>query len=856
MDPSCELNGYHRLMLLISIHLTSSALVSSHICRISDDKKFANCSNLGLTEIPNHFPRSVKQIDLSNNYIKKVPNKAFHKLLFLRSVILDNNNIKQLKSKAFIGPLSLEYLSLRNNSLKLDNVSFHQNVFKPLTNLHTLDISNNLKRHCKILELSQPQHYPDEEFGYLRKLRRLTIDLYPLPVFGEGFRKMQNLDSIIFDKCFLRRLENSTFQNISVSIREFHMTNCFGIGSRIGIAAFEHFTKLRVLNLRATQISLTSALLMLYSFRNRTMDVIDFYQVNSNLLLNGNQDAVILTENITVYLKTICVKKLNLGFNAIVQVKRKSFFELSRFAICVEHLVLSGNSVHSISDLKTEIFALLFFASRLNIQTIEYSYAPVEFPVYYVAPSHFAIEKNETITRPTSYAIDSGCEKTLAIPLPPKLKTILLSHVIGYINLCNVTLHTNNVETFDFSYTLLQNAQLMINGLTNIRNVDVSGIDIAKSLLLFFESIPNVRNLIAEDTNLDRFFSNTQTKNIFQHNTKIESFDISYNHLTEVPCYLTSKMENLKSINLSFNLLKEFPSILLESKNLSSIDLSNNKLLGLNKTVTDWLDKQNTEGQMKIYLQGNVMLCTCDYMHFINWLIQTDVWLDHGGNYICTLTNGTQSTTGKVKRNFHEIFINCKSKFWLIFSIVFVCIVTLVLIASIISFRLRWRILYFFYRHCYSGYRHLREADDMQYDYDAFVAYSGDEYEWICSKFRQTLEVDNSLKLCLHDRDFAVGESILQNIINSICKSRKVIIDATPGYLRSRWFEFEVEMSKLEMFDRPYENGVIVIIRNGTKPSDMPSLLKSIWKSITCVIFEEGDTEDIFFRRLVTALKD
>ncbi|KAJ8315679.1 hypothetical protein KUTeg_007829 [Tegillarca granosa] len=573
--------------------MDQNRLVSSHVCRISDDKTFVNCSYLKLKQIPKHFPKNVKRIDLSNNYIETVPNKAFHKLSLLKYVTLDNNNIKRLNSKAFTGSLALEYLSLKNNKLTLDNVSFRREVFKPLTKLRTLDISNNVKGDCEQLKMSQHQRYPDVEFGYLRNLQRLSMDLYPLPLFGE----------------------------------EFHMTNCIEISSRVGIAAFNHFTRLRVFNLRSTQISIASALALLYAFRNRTMDV------NSNLLLNGNQDAVILTENNTVYLKSICVKKFNIGFNAIVQLKRKSLFELSRFTICVEHLILSGNSFHSISDLETEIIALLFFASKLHLQTIEYSYAPVEYPVYYVTPSRFAIENNGNLSSPASFMIDSGCKKKLAILLPPRLKNIFLSHVIGYVDLCNITLYTNNIQTIDISYTLLQSPQIEINGL-------------------------------------------------------------------------------------------------------------------------------------------------------------------------------------------------------------------------------RWRILYFFNRHCYSGYKHLGEAEGMQYDYDAFVAYSGDEYEWICSKFRKTLEVENSLKLCLHDRDFAVGESILQNIINSISRSRKVIIDATPGYLRSRWCELEVEMTKLEMFDRPYENGIIVIVRNGTKPSDMPSLLKSIWNSITCVIFDEGDTENTFFQRLLNALKD
>ncbi|KAJ8315424.1 hypothetical protein KUTeg_007574 [Tegillarca granosa] len=151
---------------------------------------------------------------------------------------------------------------------------------------------------------------------------------------------------------------------------------------------------------------------------------------------------------------------------------------------------------------------------------------------------------------------------------------------------------------------------------------------------------------------------------------------------------------------------------------------------------------------------------------------------------------------------------------------------------------LRWRIVYFFYRHFHYGYKPIR-IDDSAYSYDAFVAYSGEDYRWICSSFRKKLETSHSFKLCLHDKDFEIGLSIQQNIINSICNSRKVIIDATPGYIKSKWFEFEIEMSYIEMMKRSYENGIIVMIRNGTKPSDMPDLLRKLWNNITCVLFEK-----------------
>ncbi|XP_023931592.1 leucine-rich repeat-containing protein 4C-like [Lingula anatina] len=65
--------------------------------------------------------------------------------------------------------------------------------------------------------------------------------------------------------------------------------------------------------------------------------------------------------------------------------------------------------------------------------------------------------------------------------------------------------------------------------------------------------------------------------------------------------------------------------------------------------------------------------------------------------------------------------------------------------------------------------------EDDRHQYDAFVAFSKEDYKWVYRQLRPTLEdaeaEKDRLRLCLHHRDFLPGEDIEENIIQSISQN-------------------------------------------------------------------------------------
>ncbi|CAC5425724.1 unnamed protein product [Mytilus coruscus] len=76
-------------------------------------------------------------------------------------------------------------------------------LFLPIQNLTTLDISNNMKQSDDVTRFN----YPDHEISVLRELSFLSIDMMSNPKFRHGFSRITYLKELHFQSCYLKRLE-------------------------------------------------------------------------------------------------------------------------------------------------------------------------------------------------------------------------------------------------------------------------------------------------------------------------------------------------------------------------------------------------------------------------------------------------------------------------------------------------------------------------------------------------------------------------------------------------------------------------------------------------------------------------
>ena len=76
--------------------------------------------------------------------------------------------------------------------------------------------------------------------------------------------------------------------------------------------------------------------------------------------------------------------------------------------------------------------------------------------------------------------------------------------------------------------------------------------------------------------------------------------------------------------------------------------------------------------------------------------------------------------------------------------------------------------------------------------YDAFVSYGHHDSAWVRQELLPRLEEGNPpFRLCLHERDFLVGEMVSDNITFAINTSRRMILLLSNAFLQSHWCHTE-----------------------------------------------------------------
>lgn len=87
--------------------------------------------------------------------------------------------------------------------------------------------------------------------------------------------------------------------------------------------------------------------------------------------------------------------------------------------------------------------------------------------------------------------------------------------------------------------------------------------------------------------------------------------------------------------------------------------------------------------------------------------------------------------------------------------------------------------------------RPLREDDDADRPYDAFVSFSHHD-EWFAAELARRLERGAARRLCLHERDWRPGDWIPAQIARSVRLSRRTLVLLSERFLASAWARAEL----------------------------------------------------------------
>ncbi|TMW43803.1 hypothetical protein DOY81_011117, partial [Sarcophaga bullata] len=154
-------------------------------------------------------------------------------------------------------------------------------------------------------------------------------------------------------------------------------------------------------------------------------------------------------------------------------------------------------------------------------------------------------------------------------------------------------------------------------------------------------------------------------------------------------------------------------------------------------------------------------------------------------------------------------------------------------------------------------------ADNPNMVYDIFISYCQSDRDWIVNELMPNAEEAGDISICLHERDFQVGVTILDNIVSCMERSRALMLIISSNFLLSHWCQFEMHMAQHRVFDLKRDHLILVLLEDIPR-SKRPKNLQYLMEVKTYIKWPGGkgkknihpEERKLFWKRLKRTLKN
>jgi len=844
-------------------------------CSHQDVGTAVDCSSQHLTAVSDRLPGDTVVLSLKDNNIKSLSDHDLAHCTRLQVLDLARNGMNQLDQNAFLSTGNLQKIFLNDNNISIFSLPLL--IFDKLLNLKLLHLHNNVWKNSK--------NYSDSLFAHLSRLEHLSIDGIPGARFTSGFSQLTNLyDLSIYGG--LDIVTNDTFavfSNSVVSSLKIQTDTVYELQPM----SFAYFPSLKTLDLSYnTGLGLMNASHAWFGLQFTNITKLILTQMTDDSI-----DQVSLTLEFFMYLNQTNITFLTIDRNNIIDMEP----QLSNSLRYLKHLDFSFNRISEVASLILDIWKLRHlryvdgsyqtkrYVEQRKKRSAERAVSLTPFNELITALNDKSSENTTDFfehcktpplkpcsnvrKHPSKYSLP--LYGTWCLPVSPKLTVLNLSE--------SLNVNYKNMPSFIlFGGSRLKHIEYRFNGLENLQGPLIVSQPIKH---IAFDFSDNGCSCIAPDAfHITHKLGTIITELILSGNKLAAQMEADVNGITfkdfmhlrrlnlanngikSLPTGVFSQLPNMVVLNLSLNSLRGIDFEFSHMKKLQMLDVSYNLLTTLQKSAMQKFSDLMETSNLTISLLGNPLQCSCETLNFLEWTNQHRKQLVNFVDYMCLYKENNVRFSNLTEGVMVDLNFQCSKQIAVITTASLLGLILILLATTVCCYRYRWELRYFCLKLAKQSQRYQLLADDVTFTYNAFVVYSSEDSQWVHEELTPHLENSNddqSLHLCVHERDFLPGDNIIQNIWNKMEDSYKVILVISNNFTKSNYCNYEIDLARMLSVEKA-RNLIVPVMLEEVRMEDMSDSLRWIVRKLTYIEWPQWqpDREEFWQRLREAVVKD
>uniref|UniRef100_T1H4N4 TIR domain-containing protein n=1 Tax=Megaselia scalaris TaxID=36166 RepID=T1H4N4_MEGSC len=338
-----------------------------------------------------------------------------------------------------------------------------------------------------------------------------------------------------------------------------------------------------------------------------------------------------------------------------------------------------------------------------------------------------------------------------------------------------------------------------------------------------FDSLLNIRRINLSSNKLKAFEFKSFIRTIYKSDGVFKFYE-----------ELIRKV-GVTNVQLNIPTIEELRTGILKKE----LDLRNNKLSNLD---VDFF-KRIEDFDILTYLSGNDWKCNCQDLTFFeivknNYFIRDDI--------TCYVNGNNEISTKSTHKDLQDI---CEeSDYSVLVSILAPISALLFILLVMVSFKNEIKVWLF--AHNMFVFWIAEDEIDKDRIYDAFICFQERDESFVEQIVNVLENGPNPYRLCLHFRDWIVGDYITKQIVNSVEQSKRTVFIITSNFLDSMWSRLEFRAACAASLREKRPRVIVILCQEMDELGDLDDEIKSYFKTNTYLKWDDK----LFWSRLKYAL--